>query len=127
MSQQQEVHIVLVSNDPQRVYPALTLILASISLGVKAHLYCTMGELDVIRKDTADKISMPGMPPVSKYVKDAIEAGAYVCACAPSREFLEKMGINEETVLPGVKLEEAIAFLNRALIAARNGGIILFI
>jgi predicted peroxiredoxin len=127
MSQQQEVHIVLVSNDPQRVYPALTLILASISLGVKAHLYCTMGELDVIRKDTADKISMPGMPPVSKYVKDAIEAGAYVCACAPSREFLEKMGINEETVLPGVKLEEAITFLNRALIAARNGGIILFI
>jgi predicted peroxiredoxin len=127
MSQQQEVHIVLVSNDPQRVYPALTLILASISLGVRAHLYCTMGELDVIRKDTADKISMPGMPPVSKYVKDAIEAGAYVCACAPSREFLEKMGINEETVLPGVKLEEAIASLNRALIAARNGGIILFI
>jgi predicted peroxiredoxin len=127
MSQQQEVHIVLVSNDPQRVYPALTLILASISLGVRAHLYCTMGELDVIRKDTADKISMPGMPPVSKYVKDAIEAGAYVCACAPSREFLEKMGINEETVLPGVKLEEAITFLNRALIAARNGGIILFI
>jgi predicted peroxiredoxin len=112
VSQQQEVHIVLVSNDPQRVYPALTLILASISLGVRAHLYCTMGELDVIRKDTADKISMPGMPPISKYVKDAIEAGAYVCACAPSREFLEKMGINEETVLPGVKLEEAITFLN---------------
>jgi predicted peroxiredoxin len=127
MSQQREVHIVLISNDPQRVYPALTLILASISLGVKAHLYCTMGGLDVIRKDTADKISMPGMPPVSKYVKDAIEAGAYVCACAPSREFLEKMGINGETVLPGVKLEEAISFLNRALIAARNGGIILFI
>jgi peroxiredoxin family protein len=42
MSQQQEVHIVLVSNDPQRVYPALTLILASVSLGVKARLYYTM-------------------------------------------------------------------------------------
>jgi predicted peroxiredoxin len=127
MSQQQEVHIVLVSNDPQRVYPALTLILASIALGVKAYLYCTMGGLDVVRKETSSKISMPGMPPIEKYVKDAIESGAYVCACAPSREFLEKMGINEQSVLPGVKLEEAITFLNRALIAARNGGIILFI
>lgn len=127
MSQRQELHIVLVSNDPQRVYPALTLILAASALGVKAHLYCTMGGLDVVRKDTSGKISMPGLPPAEKYVRDAIDAGAYVCACAPSREFLEKMGIREETVLPGVKLEDAIAFLNRALNAARNGGIILFV
>jgi predicted peroxiredoxin len=127
MNQKQEIHIVLVSNDPQRVYPALTLVLASAALGVKAHLYCTMGGLDIVKKDAVNKISMPGMPPIEKYVKDALEAGAYICACAPSKEFLTKMGITEETVLPGVQLEDAITFLNRALNAAKNGGIVLFV
>jgi Predicted peroxiredoxins len=127
MSQKQELHIVLVSNDPQRVYPALTLVLASTALGVKAHLYCTMSGLDVVKKETANKITLQGMPPIDKYLKDAIDSGTYVCACAPSKEFLNKMGITEETVFPGVKLEDAVTFLNKALNAARNGGIVLFV
>lgn len=121
------MHIVLVSNEPERVYPALTLILAASALNVKAHLYCTMKGLDLVRKDTMSKISMPGMPPVENYLKDALSMGARICACAPSKAMLAEMGINDQTLYPGVEIEEAITFLNNALKAAKNGGIVLFI
>ena len=40
--EQQEVHIVLVSNDPNRAYPALILALGTITMGAKCKVYCTM-------------------------------------------------------------------------------------
>lgn len=124
---EQEIHIVLVSNEPERVYPALTLILAASALNVKAYLYCTMKGLDVVLKDKMNKISLPGMPPIEQYLKDAIASGAYVCACAPSKAMLEQMGVNEKTLFPGVQMEEAITFLNNALNATKKGGIVLFV
>lgn len=45
MSEQQEVHIVLISNDPSRAYSALVMALGSVSMGTKCKLYCTMGGL----------------------------------------------------------------------------------
>ncbi|MGI0091335.1 MAG: DsrE/DsrF/DrsH-like family protein [Nitrososphaerales archaeon] len=123
----QEVHIVIVSNDPTRVYPAVTLGLGATALGSKVFLYCTMNGLDVVRKDAGERIKFQGMPPIDKYVKDAISAGASICACAPSKEMLAQMGINESTVIPGVTLEDAIGFLNNALPAAKKGGVVLFV
>lgn len=127
MSEDQEIHIVLVSDDPRRVYPALTLILAGKALGINTYLYCTMRGLSLVRKDTINKIVLPEMPPAEKYLKDAIEFGAHVYACVPSKEMLEKMGITEKTLIEGVKIEEAVTFLERALSAAKKGGIILFV
>ncbi|MBO3755119.1 MAG: hypothetical protein FGF53_09665 [Candidatus Brockarchaeota archaeon] len=127
MSEPQELHIVLVSNDPGRVYPALTLILAASALGAKPYLYCAMRGLDVVRRDSAEKISMVGMPPVEKFLEDAISLGAYVSACAPSRKMLEDMGISEQTLYPGVQIEEAVSFLRKALEASKKGGIVLFV
>jgi len=127
MSEPQELHIVLVSNEPDRVYPALTLILAAGALGAKPYLYCAMRGLDVVKKGSTDKISIPGMPPVEKYLEDAISLGAYVSACAPSRKMLEDMGISEHTLYPGVQIEEAVSFLKKALEASKKGGIVLFI
>jgi predicted peroxiredoxin len=126
-STQQELHIVIVSNDPMRVYPAVTLALGATAVGAKAHLYCTMAGLDVIRKDAGERIKFQGMPPIDKYVKDAIGAGAHVCACAPSKEMLEQMGVNESTILPGVQIEDVVGFLNNALPAAKAGGVVLFV
>lgn|SRR5487761_90577 len=123
----QELHIVIVSNDPTRVYPAVTLALGATAVGAKAYLYCTMAGLDVVRKDAGEKIKFQGLPPIDKYVKDAIGAGAHVCACAPSREMLAQMGINESTILPGVEIEDVVGFLNNALPAAKAGGIVLFV
>ena len=123
----QEIHIIIVSNDPSRVYPAVTLALGATAVGAKAHLYCTMAGLDVVRKDAGERIKFQGMPPIDKYVKDAIGAGAHVCACAPSIDMLAQMGINESTVLPGVKIEDVVGFLSNALPAAKAGGIVLFV
>ncbi|MDG6922158.1 MAG: DsrE/DsrF/DrsH-like family protein [Nitrososphaerota archaeon] len=126
-SKQQEIHMVIVSNDPTRVYPAVTLALGASALGTKVHLYCTMSGWDVIKKDAGEKIKFPGMPPLDQYVKDAIGAGATVCACAPSTQMLAQLGINESTVIPGVKIEDVVGFLNNALPAAKDGGIVLFV
>ena len=125
--QAQELHIVIVSNDPTRVYPALTLALGATALGTKASIYATMNGLDVVKKDAPDRIKFPGMPPIDKLVGDAIEGGVSICACAPSKEMLAQMGITPENVITGVKLEDVVGFLSNALPAAKNGGIVLFI
>lgn len=124
---QQELHIVVVSNDPTRVYPAVTLALGSSAMGAKANLYFTMLGLDAIRTDAGERIKFEGLPPIDKYIKDAIQAGAKVSACAPSREMLAQFGITESTVLPGVVLEDVVGFLSSALPAAKLGGIVLFV
>ena len=123
----QELHIVIVSNDPTRVYPALTLAMGATALGAKANIYATMNGLDVVRKDAGDRIKFPGMPPLDKLVNDAIGSGVSICACAPSREMLAQMGITSENVIHGVKLEDVVGFLANALPAAKNGGVVLFI
>src|SRR5438552_4167348 len=73
--EQQEVHIVLVSNDPNRAYPALILALGTITMGAKCKLYCTMSGLDVVKRGGSSKITMPGAPPLDKYLKDSIDRG----------------------------------------------------
>jgi predicted peroxiredoxin len=123
----QELHIVLVSKDPERAYPALTLALGAEAMGVKAHIYFTMSGLEIVKKGGAAKIQLPGYPSLEKFLKDAIETGVYVCACAPSTQILEQMGVTEETLEPGVRIEEVIGFLNRALPAAKEGGLVLFV
>ncbi len=105
----------------------MTLALGASAMGSKVKLYATMNGLDLVRKDAGEKIRMPGMPPIDKYVKDALAAGASICACAPSREMLGQMGITESNVIPGVTLEDAIGFLTAALPAAKNGGVVLFV
>lgn len=125
--QQQEVHIVLVSNDPNRAYPALTLALGAVTMGAKCKLYCTMSGLDIVKKGGSSKITMPGTPPLDKYLKDAIDAGVEITACGPSKEMLAQMGITKDNLEQGVQSEDVIGFLKAALPAAKNGGMVLFI
>jgi predicted peroxiredoxin len=127
MSEQQEVHIVLLSNEPGRAYSALVLALGSVTMGAKCKLYCTMDALDIVKKGGASKITMSGAPPLEKYLKDAIEAGVEVTACGPSKEMLEMMGIRKDNLEQGVEFEDVIGFLNTALPAAKNGGMVVFI
>jgi len=127
MSGRQEVHIVLLSNEPGRAYSALVLALGSVAMGAKCKLYCTMGGLDIVKKGGASKITMPGAPPLEKYLKDAIEAGVQVTACGPSKEMLKQMGVTKETLEQGVEFEDVIGFLNTALPAAKQGGMVVFI
>jgi len=123
----QELHIVLLSNDPGRAYPAFSLAMGAIAMGTKAKIYATSNGLDVVVKGGADKIQMPGMPPLSKLIEDSIKLGVKICACGPTPEFLKQMGITEDKVVEGVELEDVITFLNEALPAAQKGGIVTFI
>jgi len=106
-----KLHLVLLSNDPQRVYPALTFALAAATMGDEAHLYCTMGGLDVLHPQRRAAIQLEGMPPVERYLKDALAAGVHVNACGPSKEMLEQMGFNEDILDEGVGLEDVTGFL----------------
>jgi predicted peroxiredoxin len=123
----QELHIVLVSNDPQRAYPAFQLAMGAAALGNKARVYATTAGLDLLRKGAADNIQLPGYPPLGQVIRDAIKYGAEVCACAASSEILKNQGITPQTVEPGVRLEDMMGFLNRALPAAKEGGVVTFI
>jgi predicted peroxiredoxin len=123
----QEVHIVLLSNDPQRAYPAFQLAMGAAALGHKARVYATTAGLDLLRKGAADKIQLPGYPPLGQVIRDAMKFGAEVCACAASSEILKNQGITPQTVEPGVRLEDMMGFLNGALPAAKDGGVVTFI
>lgn len=125
--QVQEVHLVLASNDPGRAYSSLVLALGAIAMGAKCKLNCTMGALDIVRKGGASKIVMPGVPPLEKYLHDAINAGVIVTACGPSKDFLLQLGITSDNLEPGVEFEDVIGFLNAALPASKEGGLVLFI
>ncbi len=123
----QELHIVLLSSDPPRAYPAIQLAMGAVAMGAKAKVYCTSDGLEVVRKGSADRVQMPGYPPLGQLLRDALDSGVEVCACAPSPEILEAMGITSDTVEEGVELEDVIGFLNDAMPAAKNGGIVTFI
>lgn len=126
-SEQQEVHLILASDDVSRAYSAFVLALGSAAMGVKCKLYCTMNALDIVKKGGASNYKMPGAPPLDKYLHDAIDSGVAITACGPSKEMLNKMGINSDNLEPGVEFEDVIGFLNAALPAAKKGGLVLFI
>lgn len=123
----QEVHLVLASNAPGRAYSSLILALGTVAMGAKCKLYFTMGALDIIKKGGASKIVMPGVPPLEKYLHDAIKEGVVVTACGPSKEFLLQLGITPDNLEQGVEFEDVIGFLNAALPASKKGGLVLFI
>ncbi len=123
----QEVHLVLASNDVGRAYSALVLALGAITMGASCKVYCTMSALELVKRGGASKITMPGAPPLEKYLHDAIQAGVKVTACGPSKEMLRQMGVSPENLEPGVEFEDVIGFLNAALPASKKGGLVLFI
>ena len=126
-TEEQEVHIVLITNDPGRAYSAFVLALGAVAMGAKCKIYCTMAGLDIVKKGGAAGIQMKGAPPLEKYLQDAIESGIQITACGPSKEMLQQMGITKENLVDGVGFEDVIGFLNEALPAAKKGGMVLFI
>jgi predicted peroxiredoxin len=124
---QSELHIVLVSNEPARAYPAIQLALGAAAMGHKVKVYATTAGLDVVKKETVSKIQFPGFPPLQDVLQDAIKMGVKVCACAPSADILKNLGVTKDNVVDGVALEDVIGFLNDAVPAAQKGGIVTFI
>ncbi|MFQ5795216.1 MAG: DsrE/DsrF/DrsH-like family protein [Candidatus Bipolaricaulia bacterium] len=106
-----KLFIVLLSNDPKRVYPALTFAMGAAAMGNEAHIYSTMDGLDLVHPERRNAIRLEGMPPIDRYFKDALGQGVHVCACAPSFQMLEALGITEEMLDEGVTFEDVTGFL----------------
>jgi predicted peroxiredoxin len=70
---------------------------------------------------------LQGYPPFDKILRDALNLGVRVYACAVSKDVLKQEGVTEEAVEDGVGLEDLDVFLKNALPAAKNGGIVTFI
>lgn len=130
---EQEVHLVLASSDPVRVYAALFLAIGARSSGAKVTVACCMlgrgagSTFDVVKKGGAEAISLPGAPPLSRFLNDALSAGVEITACGPSKDFLRQAGISDEVVEKGIGIEDMETFLGRAMPAAQKGGLVLFI
>ncbi len=131
---EQEVHLVLASADPVRVYAALFLAIGAKQGGAKRVTIatCLLGRgpgttWDFVSKGGADKISLPGAPPLSRFINDALKAGVEISACGPSKDFLRQAGVTPEVVENGIAIEDMEAFLSRAMQAASKGGLVLFI
>ena len=83
--------------------------------------------LDVIKRGRASKITMPGAPPLDKYLKDAIDGGVEVTACGPSKEMLAQMGITKDNLEQGVQFEDVVGFLKACTTISKEGWYIIYI
>lgn len=106
-----KLHVVLLSNDPNRVYAALMFTLTAAAMGDEANLYCAMSGLDLVHPKRREAIEMEGMPPAEQFFEDALAQGVEICACGPSRQMLEQMGITDDILDEGVKIEDVTGFL----------------
>ena len=106
-----KLHLVLLSNDPERVYPALMFTLSAAAMGDEVNLYCAMRGLDLVHPERRKAIKMKGMPSADQFFKDTLAQGVKIYACGPSREMLEQMGITEDILDEGVKIEDVTGFL----------------
>ncbi len=69
-------------------------------------LYATMNGWGPDRKDAGERIKFPGMPPIDKYVKDALAAELDMRVRCRA-ETCSRRWIAEWTVIPGVTLENS--------------------
>ncbi len=130
----QEVHLVLASADPVRVYAALFLAIGAKQAGAEKVTIatCLLGRgpgstWDFVRRGGAEQISLPGAPPLSRFLNDALNAGVEIFACGPSKDFLKQAGVTQEVVEKGIGIEDMESFLSRAMQATPKGGLVLFV
>jgi predicted peroxiredoxin len=122
----QEVHVVLVSNSASRSYPAFLLAVTAAQAGNKAVMYLTSEALSIVKKGNVAE-QMPEMPTLEQVMENALKLGVEIYACGPNIAFLTANGVTMETVKPGINLDEAPTFLQKALAVAKNGGIVTYI
>jgi len=122
----QEVHVVLVSDRAARSYPAFLCVNTAAQMGHKAYIYLTSDALSIVKKGNIPE-QMAGMPTLDQVLEMALKLGVKVAACGPSIEFLKANGVTKESVKPGIELDTASSFLEKALAATKNGGILTYV
>ncbi len=135
-----KIVIIVSKGSMDTAYPPLNLATTSVALGMEAHLFFTFWGINLIRKNTYDKLTISpeaqasGMtadmlteanrkincPSIPDMIKMAKEMGVKFHACSTSSEM---MGLKKDDLIPEV---DDIVGATTCLITAKDGAILIY-
>ncbi|MEM1939163.1 MAG: DsrE/DsrF/DrsH-like family protein [Acidilobaceae archaeon] len=131
MSSQPNLAIIVRSDRPESVYPALILASTAASMGVKVEIFFTFYGLKALIKGGVEDIEAKfkeslggeprGVPPLKDLLNMAKSFGVELYACSTT---LEAMGLKENILLEGIPVVGAATFVNRHI--QGNSRILIF-
>lgn len=100
------------SDAPERAYPPFMLGLGALASEMDLMLFFTTSGLNIIRKEGAEKIDLPGAPmKLPELLQKAREMGARMVACSAAFPIT---GIKEEELIDGVTIGGVATFVSEA-------------
>ena len=106
-----KIAIIAAGDTPDKAYPPFILATTAAASDMECHMYFTMTGLNIIKKGVAERIAMPGAPPLIDLVKRAQEMGVNMYACTVSMPMLQ---LKEEDFIEGVICVGAATYLDIA-------------
>ncbi len=112
MAEKKSMVVVAGSDALENIYKAFIMATTGAGMGVDVTMFFTMSGLNAVKKGGAEKISMPGAPPLTELLKQAKDLGINLVACSLAMKVL---GVKEEDLIEGVKPVGAATALEHAL------------
>lgn len=112
--------IIVRSDNPEAVYPALIIASTAASMGVRVEVFFTFWGLRVLLKGGVEGVERKlrealggepkGIPPLSMLIEMARKAGVEIYACSTT---MQAMGIKETDLMEGCPVVGAATFVHR--------------
>lgn len=112
--------IIVRSDNPESVYPALIIASTAASMGVKVEVFFTFWGLRVLLKGGAESVERKlrealggearGIPPLSMLIDMARKAGVEIYACSTT---MQAMGVKESDIMEGCPIVGAATFVHK--------------
>ncbi len=112
--------IIVRSDNPESVYPALIIASTAASMGVKVEVFFTFWGLRVLVKGGVEEVERKlrealggeprGVPPLSMILEMARKSGVEIYACSTT---MQAMGLKEEDLIEGCPVVGAATFVHK--------------
>jgi peroxiredoxin family protein len=112
--------IIVRSDNPESVYPALIIASTAASMGVKVEVFFTFWGLRVLVKGGIESVERKlreaiggeprGIPPLSMLLEMARKSGVEIYACSTT---IQAMGLNEGNLIEGCPIVGAATFVHK--------------
>ena len=112
MAEKKSMVVIAGSDALENIYKAFVLATTGGGMGLDVTMFFTMSGLNVVKKGGAEKISMPGAPPLAELLEQAKDLGVKLVACSLA---MKVMGIEEGDLIEGVKPVGAATAIEHAL------------
>ena len=100
------------SDDPNKAFPPFMLGCGALAVDMELTLFFTLSGLNIIRKEGAAKIELPGAPnTLPGFLQIAKENGARLIACSAAFPIVD---ITEEDLIDGVEFGGVAEFVSLA-------------